>query len=82
MSDQPISAELSVEETMQRWPVTIGVFQRHKMACVGCAVAPFFSVGKAATIYNIPVDQFVIELKAAVTAAALTTSSAEIESSS
>jgi hybrid cluster-associated redox disulfide protein len=68
MSDQTISADVSVEETMQRWPVTIAVFQRHKMACVGCAVAPFFSVGKAATIYGIPVDQFVTELAAAVSA--------------
>jgi hypothetical protein len=33
------------------------------MACVGCAVAPFYTVTDAAAIYDLPVVPFLTELQ-------------------
>ncbi|MCB8961762.1 MAG: DUF1858 domain-containing protein [Ardenticatenales bacterium] len=66
MKHQPISPEMSIADLMRNWPATIAVFQRHRMACVGCAIAPFNSVAKAAEIYGLPLETFLAELQAAI----------------
>ncbi|MCO5188310.1 MAG: DUF1858 domain-containing protein [Anaerolineae bacterium] len=82
MLDEIILADLNVADVMKRWPATIAVFQQHKMACVGCAVAPFFSVARAASIYSIPVEQFVQELGEVIASAGVDTISADSNSAS
>ena len=66
MSFQPISPEMILADLMRNWPATIAVFQRHRMACVGCAIAPFNSIAKAAEIYDLPLDSFMAELQNAI----------------
>jgi hybrid cluster-associated redox disulfide protein len=53
---------MTIADLLVRWPDTAVVFHRHSMACVGCAVAPFYTVAEAAQVYNIPVAAFVDEL--------------------
>jgi hybrid cluster-associated redox disulfide protein len=60
---QPIRiGDLTIEALLQRWPQTAVVFHHHKMACVGCAVAPFYSVADAVRIYGLPLEPFLAEL--------------------
>ncbi len=54
--------KLTLEELFQRWPETAVIFQRHQMACVGCAVAPFYTVADAAQVYRLDPDAFIAEL--------------------
>lgn len=45
MEPSPLS-HLTVAEGLDRWPQIIPVFLRHRMACVGCAMAPFEDAGR------------------------------------
>jgi hybrid cluster-associated redox disulfide protein len=56
--DQP------VEEIMGRWPATARVFIRHKMACVGCIMAPFQTLAAAARAYHIAEGALLAEMQA------------------
>lgn len=53
---------LKLEELFQRWPETTVIFQRHQMACIGCVVAPFYTVADAARIYGLDPTAFLEEL--------------------
>ncbi len=55
-------ANETVQNLLNRWPETADVFHRYGMACVGCAVAPFYSVGDAIDIYNLSRDEFLNEI--------------------
>ncbi len=63
MADTGNIADMTVEDTLTRWPQTADVFGRHNMACVGCPVAPFYTVAEAAAVYNLPSAEFVAELE-------------------
>lgn len=57
---------LLLEDLFARWPETAVVFQRHQMACVGCVVAPFYTVADAAQVYDLDPAAFVQELRAVI----------------
>jgi len=57
--------ETTVSEVMRAWPETVEVFIHHRMACVGCAMAPFCTVGEAALAYQIDQQAFLRELEQA-----------------
>lgn len=59
-------AEILISELLERWPETAVVFQKHNMACVGCVVAPFYSIEAAISIYGLNREQFLAELAEAV----------------
>ena len=50
-------AHKTVADLLARWPQVARVFVRHRMACVGCAIAPFESVAEVAAIYHVPVER-------------------------
>ena len=52
----------NVAELLEHWPQAIPVFLRHRMACVGCSMAAFETLGGAAKIYNLPAEDFLSEL--------------------
>ena len=56
-------ADMIIAEVLARWPKTAIVFHKHNMACVGCAVAPFYTIADAATIYGLTLDEFVLRLR-------------------
>lgn len=69
MSDPNSLSAISVEEVLKRWPETADVFNRRNMACVGCPVAPFYTVKEAAAVYNLSPDSFIEELEEAISEA-------------
>lgn len=59
-------AEMIISDVLERWPETAVVFHKHNMACVGCVVAPFYSIEAAISIYHLDREQFLQELAAAI----------------
>jgi hybrid cluster-associated redox disulfide protein len=57
-----IEPNLTVADLLAAWPQTIPVFISHRMACVGCSMAAFETLGDAARIYGIRLDEFLSEL--------------------
>ena len=72
MSETPTTYEvissMLVADVLERWPATVDVFHAHVMACVGCVLAPFYTVQDAAAVYNLPPEQFAAELLAVINA--------------
>jgi hybrid cluster-associated redox disulfide protein len=66
MDRSPLTADLIIEEVLARWPETVPVFVRYRLACVGCAMAPFDCLADAAAIYDVPLDRFMHDLQQAV----------------
>lgn len=54
--------DMTIAELLARWPQTTNVFQRHNMGCVGCVLAPFYTIREAAKVYSLPPEEFIIEL--------------------
>ncbi len=53
---------ITVQEVMDRWPATVAVFNARRMACPGCAVAPFTTVAECAASYGIDASELAREL--------------------
>lgn len=60
-----ITADMAVDEVMRRWPGTVTVFIRRRMACVGCAIGPLHTVAEAGFVYGLPAAILVEELRVA-----------------
>jgi hybrid cluster-associated redox disulfide protein len=63
-----IHANSTVAEVMARWPWAGAVFLRRGMACVGCAMAPFDTLGEVAGTYGLDPRRFVGEIERAAAA--------------
>jgi len=63
MEDSHLSAELTVASVLARWPQTIPIFLRHRMACVGCPIAPFETLTDVTAIYGLDLSRFLEELE-------------------
>ena len=59
-------AEMIISDVLERWPETAVIFHKYNMACVGCVVAPFYSIEAAISIYRLDRDQFLQDLAAAI----------------
>ncbi|MCL4302626.1 MAG: DUF1858 domain-containing protein [Anaerolineae bacterium] len=66
MDPPSISADLTVAEILSRWPQTVPVFLRHRLACVGCVMAPFETLTDITLIYQLNLDLFIKELQQAI----------------
>ncbi|MCZ2113336.1 MAG: DUF1858 domain-containing protein [Anaerolineae bacterium] len=45
--------DMLISDVLERWPAAAAVFHDHGMACVGCAVAPFYTINDAALVYGL-----------------------------
>jgi hybrid cluster-associated redox disulfide protein len=54
-----------VSDVMDAWPATVPVFLGRGMACPGCPMAPFMTVGEAAAAYGLDAGEFAGALAAA-----------------
>jgi hybrid cluster-associated redox disulfide protein len=68
MEHPPLEASLTVAEILAQWPQVIPVFIHHRMACVGCVMAPFETLAEAAIIYHLDLDSFLRELRQTIEA--------------
>lgn len=62
-------SQKTIEEVLTNWPETAVVFKRHKMACIGCDVANFYTIADAAAVYKLSVEEFVSELELVIESA-------------
>lgn len=56
-------AATSVDQLLRARPGAAAVFLRHRMACVGCAMAPFDTVEDAAAVYGIELAGLLREIE-------------------
>jgi len=63
MEHPSLGANLIVAEVLARWPQTIPVFIHHRLACVGCVMAPFETLTEVTLIYHLDLDCFLRELQ-------------------
>jgi hybrid cluster-associated redox disulfide protein len=66
MAHPELEVNLTVAEVLARWPQTIPVFIHHRLACVGCVMAPFETLTEVAHVYHLDLDCFLNELQQAV----------------
>jgi len=65
----PISADCLVQEIVERYPETIGIFARHGLQCVGCYISPFHTLADTAREYALTLEPLLGELNRSVTLA-------------
>ncbi|MGE5263174.1 MAG: DUF1858 domain-containing protein [Acidobacteriota bacterium] len=61
--DPLLAPDLTVDQVLTRWKQTASVFVHRRMACVGCPMSPFETLGNVAEIYGLPVDNLMKELE-------------------
>lgn len=76
MPDEAQLAAMKISDVLEQWPAVADVFHKHAMACVGCVVAPFYTIADAASVYALPEDEFVVEVLAAIRAEPVATDQA------
>ena len=59
-------AEMIIADVLEQWPETAVVFHKYNMACVGCVVAPFYTIEAAISIYSVNREQFLQDLAAVI----------------
>lgn len=59
-------AAMTIEAVLARWPQTAVTFHQHNMACVGCAVASYYTISDAIRVYGLSGEHFLNELIAAI----------------
>lgn len=62
MDEACISWTTTAEELQQKWPVTVAVLMRRRMACVGCPMARFDTVRDLAVNYRVPEEELMEDL--------------------
>jgi len=58
------TADMTVDQVMNRWPASIRVFMDFRLGCVGCPIATFHSVEEASGEHNIDGGAFLAALQA------------------
>lgn len=56
------SADLTVGELLRQRPALAAVFVKRRMACPGCAMAPFMTLREVAEAYGLPVQSLLSDL--------------------
>jgi len=59
-------ASMTVDAVLDQWPQCADIFNDYNMACVGCPVAPYYTVHEVANVYNLALDEFVALLEKAI----------------
>jgi len=60
-----ITAEMSITETVMKFPETVNVFMNFGMHCLGCAAARFENIDQGARAHGIDVDALIAALNEA-----------------
>lgn len=58
-----LTADMTVDQVMARWPATMRVFMDFKLSCVGCPIATFHSVDEACSEHKIDGAAFLAALQ-------------------
>jgi len=58
----PVTPDTTLDELLSAYPEAARVFVKHGMACVGCTMARFDTVGQAAVEYGLDIAPFMQEI--------------------
>jgi len=50
---EPALESMIVGDILSRWPATADAFNRYRMACPGCVMAPFMTLAEACAAYDL-----------------------------
>ncbi|WP_181701657.1 DUF1858 domain-containing protein [Chthonobacter albigriseus] len=62
----PVTAETILDDLMTTYKVTIPIFIRRKMMCIGCPVVRLHDVREACLEHGVPLDEFLAEVNGAI----------------
>jgi hybrid cluster-associated redox disulfide protein len=62
-----IDLDTSIEEALNRHPGLAHLFVRHRMICVGCAIARFHTVRDVALMYQLDPERLLSEMHTRIT---------------
>ena len=65
-ASQMITAEMSIEEVVTKYPLTIKVFFRHGMQCTGCYICGFHNIADGAERYGVELEPLLKDLNDAI----------------
>jgi hybrid cluster-associated redox disulfide protein len=68
MKKIPINLNWNVADLLDSWPAAVPVFLKHRLGCVGCAMAPFDTLADVARVYQLNPQVFLAELEGAIQA--------------
>lgn len=60
-----LTVDLTVADVLARWPQTVPVFLRYRLACVGCSLCRFEQIADVAATYGLNLDRFLHDLRQA-----------------
>ncbi|MFZ7103570.1 MAG: DUF1858 domain-containing protein [Peptococcaceae bacterium] len=61
-----ITKDMSIVETVQKYPQTAEVFMNFGMGCLGCAAARFENIEQGAVVHGINIDDLINALNKVV----------------
>ena len=61
-----ITKEMGIIEIVEKYPVTVEVFQSYGMGCIGCMAARFENLEQGALAHGIDIDSLIKDLNSAV----------------
>lgn len=64
---QRITAEMSIDEVVTKYPQTIKVFFHHGMQCTGCYICGFHSIAESARQCGVELEPLLNDLNDVVT---------------
>lgn len=62
--DQAYTEEMMIADAVKKNPEAAGVFQKHGMHCIGCAIAHGESLGDGARAHGIDLNALIADLNA------------------
>lgn len=68
MDSRSIAPDWTIERILSEQPAAIPVLLAHRLACVGCYMSVFCTLDDAITIYRLPREQFLADLRQAASA--------------
>jgi hybrid cluster-associated redox disulfide protein len=68
MDSGSIAPDWTIERILSEQPAAIPVLLAHRLACVGCYMTVFCTLEDAVTIYRLPREQFLADLRHAASA--------------
>ena len=63
MEHSTLMANMTVAEVLTRWPNTITVLLKYRMACVGCAMSSFDTLADVSETYGLDRARLLDELQ-------------------
>lgn len=61
-----LSMDTPVQSVFNRYPATVPVFVKYRMACVGCSLSAFTTLEEAIQVHELDAEPFLEELQQAI----------------